>query len=107
MEGQNKSTVHKLIVLSKTSNCRKPADCPFAGNCLKESVVYQATVATEDNRPVQTYVGLTENHFKTRFTNHKASFNHSSRRLSTELSKHVWQLKDGKMKFNLTWTILK
>ena len=76
IDGHNKSTLQKKIVPSKTRNCRKPADCPLAGNCLKESVVYQATVATEDNRPDQTYVGLTENSFKTRFTNQKASFNH-------------------------------
>ena len=25
------------------------------GNCLKESVIYQATVTTEDNNPPQTY----------------------------------------------------
>ena len=107
IDGHNKSTLRKKIVPSKTCNCRKPADCPLAGNCLKESVVYQATVATVDNRPDQTYVGLTENSFKTRFTNHKASFNHPSKRLNTELSKYVWQLKDTKTNFQITWKILK
>jgi hypothetical protein len=34
--------------------------------CLVESIVYQATVSTNDNGPPQTYVGLTENSFKTR-----------------------------------------
>ena len=92
IDGHNKSTLQKKIVPSKACNCRKPADCPLAGNCLKQSVVYQATVATEDNRPDQTYVGLTENSFKTRFTNHKASFNHLSKKLNTELSKHIWNL---------------
>ena len=37
----------------------------MSGNCVKESVVYQATVSTEDHNPPQTYVGLTENSFKT------------------------------------------
>lgn len=106
IDGHNKSTLQK-IVPSKTCNCRKAADCPLAGNCLKQSVVYQATVATEDNRPDQTYVGLTENSFKTRFTNHKASFNHPSKKLNTELSKHIWQLKDAKINFQITWKILK
>ena len=107
IDGHNKSTLRKKIAPSKTCNCRKPADCPLTGNCLKESVVYQATVATVDNRPDQTYVGLTENSFKTRFTNHKASFNHPSKRLNTELSKYVWQLKDTKTNFQITWKILK
>ena len=42
--------------------------------CLVESIVYQATVSTNDNSPPQTYVGLTENSFKTRYYNHKTSF---------------------------------
>ena len=70
-------------------------------------MVYQAIVATVDNKPDQTYGGLTENSFKTRFTNRKASFNHPSKRLNTELSKYNWQLKDTKTNFQITWKILK
>ena len=108
IDGHNKSSLSKKNTPpSRTCNCRKPADCPMAGNCLKESVVYQATVITEDNKPDQTYVGLTENSFKTRFTNHKASFTNPSKRLNTELSKHIWQLKDSKTDFRISWKILK
>ena len=46
----------------------------MSGNRLKDSVVYQATVSTEDHHPPQTYVGLTDNSFKTRYSNHKSSF---------------------------------
>ena len=70
-------------------------------------MVYQATVTTEDNRPAQTYVGLTESSFKTRFENHKSSFSDPKMRPSTELSKHVWHLKEAKLKFKITWKILK
>ena len=64
----NKSTLQKTTTpISKACNCRRPADCPVTGNCLKSSVIYQATVTTEYSRPAQTYVGLTENSFKTRF----------------------------------------
>ena len=84
IDGHNKSILHKKIVPPKTCNCRKPAECPMEGNCLKESVIYQATVTTEDNNPPQTYVGLTENSFKTRYANHKTSFCNSNKRLSTE-----------------------
>ena len=91
----------------KTCNCRKPAECPMDGNCLKESVIYQATVTTDDNNPPQTYVGLTENSFKTRYSNHKTSFSNSNKRFSTELSKHIWHLKDNESKFKVTWKILK
>ena len=79
----------------------------MAGNFRKSSVVYQATVTTEDSRPVQTYVGLTETSFKTTFASHKSSFNDPSNRHSTELSMHVWHLKEARSKFTITWRILK
>ena len=68
---------------------------------------YQATVTTEDCKSNETYVGLTENTFKTRFANHKASFNNPGKRLSTELRKHVWNLKDNNTNFQITYKILK
>ena len=107
IDGHNKSILHKKIVPPKTCNCRKPAECPMDGNCLKESVIYQATVTTEDNNPPQTYVGLTENSFKTRYSNHKTSLCNSNKRFSTELSKHIWHLRDNKVNFKVTWKILK
>jgi hypothetical protein len=58
-------------------------------NWLAKSVIYQATVKTSDKRPTQAYVRLTENEFKTRYTNHKASFNNYEKRNSTELSKYI------------------
>jgi len=90
----------------RTCNCRIKAQCPLNNNCLKSSLIYQATVTT-DNGHKSTYVGLTENSFKTRYTNHKASFNHSSKRNSTELSKLIWNLKDSNIKYRINWTILK
>ena len=102
IDGNNKSTLQKKT----TPNCWRPADCPMTGNCLKSSVVCQATVTTEDSRPSQTYVGLTENSFKIRFANHKSSFGDPKKRLSIELSKHVWHLREAKLKFKITWKIL-
>ena len=106
IDGNNKSTLQKTTTppVLKACNFRIPTDCPMAGNCLISSVVYLATVTTEDNRPAQTYVGLTENSFKTRFANHKSAFNNPNncKRLSTELGKHVWCLKEARLKFKIT-----
>ena len=102
-------------------NCLKPVqatkahgtvetrnDAPYInGKCLVESLVYQATVTTDDNRPSQTYVGLTENTFKTRFNSHKASFNSYQKRNSTELRKYVWDLKRENVDYSIRWKILK
>ena len=99
IDGHNKSVLNKTNMATRNCHCRKPADCPMNGDCLKQSVVYQATVPTNDDRPDQTRVGLTENAFKTRFANHKVSFSNPTKKHSTELSKHIWQLKD-------TWRLL-
>ena len=79
----------------------------MARNCLRSSVIYQATETTEDSKPDKTYVGLTETSFKTRFANHKSSFNDPSKIKSTEPSKHVWHLKEENLKFGITWKVLK
>ena len=74
---------------------RSQTECTMSGNYLKESAVYQATVWTENHNPLQTYVGLTENSFKTRYSNHKPSFSNADKRHNTELSKYIWYLKQN------------
>ena len=111
IDGQNKGILAKQNVSNtpdaKSCNCRKPYDCPVAEKCLKESVIYQATVTNSENNHIQTYIGLTANTFKTRFNNHKCSFKNKSKKSSTELSKHIWELNDSKTKYSTTWKILK
>ena len=93
IDGHNKSTLQKTnAVPPNACNCRQPAHCALDGNCLNSAVIYQATVAKEDNRPAETYVGLTENSLKTRYSNHKSSFRDPNKRLNTELSKYIWHL---------------
>ncbi len=91
----------------KQCNCRKPQDCPVNGRCLNESVIYQATVKTDNGEPEQTYVGLTANSFKTRYANHKASFKNEKKKSNTELSKYIWKLKENNIEYQITWRILK
>ena len=86
-------------------NCRTQP-CPLDGNCLAASLVYQATVERGDNSSKDTYVGLTEGPFKTRFSSHKYSFSNQAQRNTTALSKHVWSLKDSGTPYKITWRIL-
>ena len=88
-------------------NCKSPNKCPLPSKCLAKSIVYQATVTTNDNKPDQTYIGLTSNTFKTRFANHKTSFTNVKKKHATELSKHVWQLKDKYIDYKIKWEIIK
>ena len=81
----------------------KKNSCPLDGKCLTKCVVYKAT--TSNNQ--ETYIGLTENEFKTRFNLHKSSFKLEHKRTSTTLSEHVWKLKNKNINFNISWQIVK
>ena len=88
----------------RTCNCKNSPKCPLQGNCVKENVVYQATVVTDTK--TENYVGLASN-FKEWYRNHQTSFRHPSKRNETELSKYVWDLKDRKKSFRVKWRILR
>ena len=108
IDGHNKSTLWKTnAVPPKSCNCRQRAHCLLDGNCLKSAVISHVTVATEDNSLAETFIGLNENSFKSRYSIHKFSSRDPNKRLSTELSKHIWHLKDAKIGFCLIWKVLK
>ena len=58
-----------------------------------------------ENKPSKCYYGLTEGPFKTRYNAHKRSFRTESCRRDTELSKHIWDLKDNDVQYNIEWKI--
>ena len=60
--------------INKECNCRKKSECPLDGECMTPSTIYKATV-TSTNREPKAYIGMTESNFKSRFRNHKQSFN--------------------------------
>ena len=108
---KNQSILRREVRTSSATdnacNCRQPNACPVDGKCLNEGIVYQAIVTREDNSEENSYVGLTEGKFKTRYANNNTSFRHDKYRNSTELSKHIWSLKDADVKFSIKWKILK
>ena len=92
---------------TKTCNCHNKDVCPLAGKCLTKSLVYQATVKREDNMKQETYIGLTENSFKSRHSNHVISFRNANKKHATELSKYISQLKDLNVQYSISWKIIK
>ena len=60
-----------------------------------------------DTKKQETYIGLTENEFKTRFNLHKSSFKLEHKRTTTTLSDHIWKLKKKNTDFNIKWEIIK
>ena len=90
-------------------NCRRGTPCPLQGKCQASGVVYLATLraGTEEFH----YVGMTERAFKKRFYEHTSTFNHRGNGDNpdrhTSLSRKVWDFKDRKLLYTLTWKILR
>ena len=84
-----------------TCNCRDKRSCPMDGNCNERNIIYQAEVTTSHSK--QTYIGLCDTSFKSRYRNHTCSFRNERYRNSTELSKYVWGLKDKKTDYQIRW----
>ena len=91
---------------SGNRNCRNSNKCPLNKNCLVKGVVFKAEVEDEKGE-IKDYIGMTSSTFKTRWANHKTSFQDEKYAKSTELSKHIWRLKKLKRKFKIKWSILK
>ena len=95
---------HPQTTNERSCNCRDKTKCPVGNNCLQANVVYKATVQHEAK--TSTYIGMTENTFKNRYTLHKSSLKHNKNRSQTELSNLVWSLKDNNIPYELTWEII-
>ena len=85
--------------------CRDKSTCPLPGKCTTDRLVYRATVTTTNS--AETYVGLTADQFKDRFYKHEGDFKDPNRRTSTELSSHIWDLKDSNTPYSIKWEVVR
>ena len=91
---------------NRTCNCRAARVCPLNGMCLTKCIVYKATISAP-SKPTMAYYGLTEGTFKTRYNSHTNSFKHWKKRNVTQLSKHMWELKNLGLEPIIKWEIAK
>ena len=75
------------------------------GNSNVESIIYQAEVTSQTTK--ETYIGLCDTSFKLGYRNHASSFRNERYRNATELSKHMWNLKDQNIQYNIKWRKIK
>ena len=75
------------------------------GKCATDKVVYRATVTTAEK--TETYVGMTMNQFKDRWSIHDGDFKDPERRINTELSSYVWDLKDQNTQYEIRWDLVR
>ena len=82
-------------------NCRNKHACPLQNKCMSKAVI------TNNTQDTKHYIGMASNTFKERYPNHIKSFTHKKYSNETELSKHVWHLKQNKADFTIKWSIIK
>ena len=103
---------HNKAILRSEENeenlcsCRRKDECPVGNKCMTQDVVYQAKVRRLDNNKEETYIGLTSNTFKQRWTAHKSSFRLEAHEKDTRLSTYIWKLKREQVNFELNWRIV-
>ena len=87
----------------KPCNCRDQSNCPLDGKCLATCIIYKAEVVS--NGVTSSYYGTCEGEFKSRYNNHTKSFRSRKYENDTELSKHIWRLKDNSREYRVIWSI--
>ena len=92
---------------AENCNCRNKHACPLQNKCMSKDIVYKATISTGNTQDTKHYIGMTSNTFKELYRNHIKSFTHKKYSNETELSKHVWHLKQKKTDFTIKWFIIK
>ena len=110
ISSHNRKLLQKLCPkVEEPCTCRAQS-CPVEGKCKQEETIYQATVThtnpSTGNQETHKYVGLAATSFYKRHQNHKTSFKDKSHRTKSELSKHIWDLKDQNIIFKLSWKII-
>ena len=106
INSHNKKILHQVPQNNQGCNCRTKSECPLEGNCRQKNVVYKCDVnSTTPNKPV-TYIGCTGQEFKSRYRDHKSSFNVQNKRSATTLAAHIWKLKDNEVTPQFKWSII-
>ena len=89
-------------------NCSNKKQCPLNGQCLTESIVYQANItANIPGYKEKVYLGVSETTFKVRYGNHKQSFTKQHHKNDTELSKEYWKVKQQNGISRIKWKVLR
>ena len=109
ISNHNKAQINKPPKQSdqadNSCNCRNKNACPLEGNCNTRNIIYQAEVTTPQT--TETYIGLCDTTFKERYRNHTCSFRNERYKNVTELSKHIWSLKERQINYQIKWKKVK
>ena len=109
INAHNKDILEEKIPLARGKcNCNNKSECPLNGECTTNCVLYEATIESNlRGHTAKVYKGITAPIFKSRYGNHKKSFNNTKYRDDSTLSKEVWKIKDKGGDYRIKWKIMK
>ena len=110
---KTKVNTHNRVILRntpsknvKSCNCQQKESCPMDGDCIKESLVYYATISCNDkNYKPKRYKGSCKPSFKKRCSNQKKLFNVPFYKHDTKLSTEYWNVKMKQLNPQISWKI--
>ena len=101
---KHNSEITKTPAPSTTKSCngRRKTEYSLDGSYLSECLIYQASASATTNKY---YYDSCENTLKKRYNNHNCSFRDISCEINTELTKHVWEVKEKGINYFIDWDI--
>ena len=84
-----------------------PASCLLHHytHSLTESAVYKTAASQTPSQISNYYFGTCEKTLEERYNNHTVTFRNKSKQKSTELSKHIWEVKGNSIQHQISWDI--
>lgn len=80
---------------------------PLKRRCLEKGIVHRVKLQLEGSYKFKTYIGASENSFKSRFYSHKNAFRYSENKTKASLGNYIWEFEDNSARpFTLTWSVL-
>ena len=108
INNHNKNLLTLKNQQTRKYNCVNQQDCPLNNECLTKSIIYRGKITCNiQNYIDKIYNGTSEDTFKTRYANHKKSFNRIGYKKDTELSNEFWRLKELNAQPKVTFSIFR
>ena len=107
IKNSKKNRDRPKYILKPNCNCDRSHPCPLEYNCNRTDVVYKAEIKSQNIQvDGNFYIGSACN-FKSRWSNHIATFKNKEIKQDCSLKDFVWSLKERNIDFSIKWEVIK